>query len=107
VLGLFVILAYRPERIHMPGLFCFGCILFALSVAVPPALSGLLGLLAGGWSSFGSSRSSPSDGWLRLAPLVNAAGPVLLGISLVCSLIAISPVPFLSSRLQPPRHPLQ
>jgi hypothetical protein len=107
VLGLFAILVYRPERIRIPGLFSFGCIVFALSVAVPPALAGLLGLLAGGWNALGSSRGSSSSGWVHVAPLLSAAGPVLLGISLVCVLIAICPAPVVSSRLQPPRHPLQ
>jgi len=107
LLGLIVVMAYRPERIRLPGLFRWACILFALSIMVPPVLSGMFNLLRGiGQGALGRPRG-PSDLWTILYPLLNAAGPVLLGISLICALVAISPGPRYPAPPQPPRHPLE
>lgn len=106
LLGLIAVLAYRPERIRMPGLFRWACVLFALSVMVPPMLTGMFTLLQSiGKSAFRPSRGS-GDFWVYLYPMLNASGPVLLGISLICALVALSPGPRSRALPQPPRHPL-
>jgi hypothetical protein len=106
LLGLIAVLAYRPERIRLPGLFRWACVLFALSVMVPPMLMALFAFL----QSVGSSAYGRSPGlgasWTFLYPLVNGSGPVLLGVSLICALIAVSPGPRYPGPPQPPRHPL-
>jgi len=106
LLGLIAVLAFRPERIRLPALFRWACVLFALSIIVPPALSGLFGFLQGMDGGYGSMRG-PGDFWVIVYPLLNAAGPVLLGISIICALVAISPGPRYSAAAQPPRHPLE
>ena len=107
LLGLIVLLAYRPERIRLPGLFRWACVLFALSVMVPPALTGLFGFLEGiAGNAFAPTRGAGSA-WTFVLLLLNATGPVLLGISLICALVAVSPGPQYPAPLQPPRHPLE
>jgi hypothetical protein len=107
LLGLLAALLYRPERIRMPVLFRVACVLLALSVLAGPTITGMLmflqGLDSGG---FRPGRGS-DDLWMALGPLVNAAGPVLLGTSILLALIAVSPKPRRpGDPPQPPRHPL-
>ena len=45
LLGLLVVLTYRPERIHRPVAFKWACWLIALSIAVPPVLNERVRLL--------------------------------------------------------------
>jgi len=106
LLGLIAVLAYRPERIRLPGLFRWACVLFALSVMVPGVLRGLFFFLQGISSSAFRSSRGPGDFWTYLYPVLNASGPVLLGVSLICALVAVSPGPRYPGPPQPPRHPL-
>ena len=107
LLGLIAVLAFRPERIRLPGLFRWACILFALAVMVPPVLTALLGLLQTiGGGAYRPMRG-PGDVFTILIPVINAAGPVLLGASLLCALIAVSPAGRLQGPSQPARHPLE
>ena len=37
--GLLLIPVFKPERIHKPGLFKVACLLFAISIMAPSAIS--------------------------------------------------------------------
>lgn len=110
LLGLLTVLAFRPERIRLPGLFQWACVLFALSLMSGPVLNGLLWfsglLLDGGMGRMPRPGSQPA----ALLPLMNASGPVLLGTSVLCATMALGPGrdPARSGApARPPRHPLE
>jgi len=90
-LGLMWAMLYRPERIRLPGLFRWACVLFALSVCVGPALLGLWTVIESLENTPMGSRRGSSDLWNIVIPIVNASGPILLGISMVFALLAVCP----------------
>lgn len=104
--GLFLIVLYRRESIALPGLFRLGVIFFALAVAVPPFMTPLATYINGG-NPMVRFNTGSNDSFI-LYMLMNAAGPVLLALSILCVFNAIMPRVFNQKpeATVPQRHPL-
>jgi len=103
---LFLVLVFRPERIYNRSLFRVACLLFALSVIVPPVLTLSVSLLADGAVS--SSRNY--RGMMSQAPhmlsLTATLESVLFGTSAMCGLLSLIPGRERKSPLEAAKHPL-
>ncbi|MEN6494521.1 MAG: hypothetical protein ABFD16_09520 [Thermoguttaceae bacterium] len=104
LLCLFVVLAFRPERIHSRWLFRFACVLLALAIATPP-LASLAAIFSHSISSYGWSSSSLS-GMVWTLQLANTCGPVFAGGGALCGLFSMIAPGRDESPSQPTRHPL-
>ena len=104
---LFLVPVFQPERIQNRNLFRTACLLFALSIMVPPIVTTALSLFA--QSAVPSSQGF--GGMMVKSPLVVSLiimmGPVLLGASVICGLLAVIPKPHAQRAMEPVRHPLE
>lgn len=83
VLGMFAVLAFRPQQIARPYTFRLSYILFALYFIVPSAINGILylSMMDGGFNRGGGG------GWIYIGmQLTSIVGRVLLGLSIVLAL---------------------
>jgi hypothetical protein len=102
---LFVVLAFRPERIHNLGLFRLACVLLALAIAMPPLVS--LAVVFSQNTSGSSGRPfSPMSGMAWALQLAHACGPVLTGGGVLCGLFSMIASERREAPAQPVRHPL-
>lgn len=104
LLCLFVVLAFRPERIHHRWLFRFACVLLALAIAMPPLVS-LAVVFSHSVASYGWSSSSLS-GMVWTLQLANACGPVFAGGGVLCGLFSMIAPGRAEAPAKPMRHPL-
>lgn len=104
---LFLVLAFKPDRIHNRALFRVACLLFALSLLIAPILNFALTLLAD--SPGPSSRGFPGlMGGSRVTyMLITTIGPILFGISVMCALVSLIPGRRYQGPAEPARHPLE
>lgn len=117
---LFAVIIYKPERIRNLSMYRRACYLFAISLLLPSLITLAMGtVLAGtGGAAFASrgavfaqpgmfsGQGGPNqfDGSyvMQLAlQVLNAFGPVLFAISILCALISLVP-----SFIPPPEHEL-
>jgi hypothetical protein len=104
LVGLLLVVIYRPERIRLLGMFRFSCVMLALSIVVPPAVSATLSFLV---SIGGSSRSSSSAGdYMILVNLLGTIEPALVAASLCLGIFSLLPARRSADRTGPARHPL-
>jgi hypothetical protein len=85
VLGMFAVLAFRPQQIGRPHTFRLSYILFALYFIVPSAINGILylSMMDGGFNRGGGG----GGGWIYIGmQLTSIMGRVLLGLSIVLAL---------------------
>jgi len=102
---LFVVLAFRPERIHNRRLFRFACVRLALAIAMPPLVS--LAVVFSQGTAGSSGRSfSPLNGLAWALQLGHACGPVLAGGGVLCGLFSMIAPGREDAPAQPVRHPL-
>ena len=83
VLGMFAVLAFRPQQIARPYTFRLSYIFFALYFIVPSAINGILylSMMDGGFNRGGGG------GWIYIGmQLTTIMGRVLLGLSIVLAL---------------------
>jgi hypothetical protein len=101
--GLLLALLFKPERIYSWALMRLSCWLLAVSIAIPPMLNAYMPSLANGFS-FQSSRIGISE--YLIMPCICALGPILVGTSVICGLLAMIPTGY-RPPLTPPKHPLE
>lgn len=86
VLGMFAILAFRPQQIARPYTFRLSYILFALYFIVPSAINGILylSMIDGGFNRGGGG------GWVVVGmQLTTILGRIFLGLSVVLALSSL------------------
>ncbi len=87
VVGVFLVLAWRPQQIVQPAVFRRSYILFALYVIVPASLNFLLWLLM---VSRELRRGNESPAMFALQ-FTDVVGKVLLGLSVCLALASMAP----------------
>jgi len=85
VLGMFAVLAFRPQQIARPYTFRLSYILFALYFIVPSVITGIL-YLSSLDSGFGLNGGRGGSMTMLLFQLSSILGRVLLGLSIVLAL---------------------
>jgi hypothetical protein len=103
--GLLLALIFRPNTIHNLFLFRTACLLLALSVIVGPVLHLLLmaANFPGGFQNYGSNQI----GLPFLSACINALGPILQGVSILCGLFSLIPPMVPHGQVPGPvKHPL-
>ena len=116
LVGLFLVVIFRPERIRLHSVFIMAFVLFGFSIIAPSALTALFAVFD---APMGSYRSSSAESRALLA-LQTAVGPGLFGLSVVLGLLSLIPAPrpqrryghslpptIETAELQPPKHPLE
>ncbi len=100
LLGLLLALLFRQDRVYNWALFRISCWLLACSIVIPSILHVMMNLTNGTTGSFRSSAD------YLVTICIYALGPILLGISVICGLLAMIPG---ASRQQfsPAKHPLE
>lgn len=84
VLGMFAILAFRPQQIGRPYTFRLSYIMFAIYFIVPSAINGILylSMIDGGFNRGGGGGS-----WVFIGmQLTTIMGRIFLGLSVVLAL---------------------
>ena len=103
---LFLVLVFKPDRIHNRSLFRVACLLFALSVIVPPVLTfGVSFLADGATSSYRNYGPTMGESPLMLS-LTGVWAPVLCGTSAMCALLSLIPGREGKSPFEAAKHPL-
>jgi len=100
LVGLLLALLFKPERVYSWALMRLSCWLLAVSIVTPPILNAFMSITNGPPTSF----RSPSD--YLVMTCIYALGPILLGISVICGLLAMIPTGY-GPPLTPPKHPLE
>jgi hypothetical protein len=107
LLGLLLVLVFRPNAIRRPILFRVTCWLLALTVVIPPFLSLLLSLSLPSGSSGYSMRAAGANLSFIFA-CANFIGPVLQGACILCGLTALMPpLSRCDDPTGPAKHPLE
>jgi hypothetical protein len=90
LMGLLLVLIFRPNAIQRPILFRVTCWLLALLVVIPPILTLLLSI---GTSNMYSGRGMGYGGsdLPYFMACANLSGPVLQAACIVCGLAALTP----------------
>ncbi|MFT3878618.1 MAG: hypothetical protein QM703_03040 [Gemmatales bacterium] len=86
VLGMFAVLAFRPQQIGKPYTFRLSYIMFALYFIVPSAINGILylSMIDGGFNRGGGGS------WVIIGmQLTTILGRILLGLSIVLALSSL------------------
>jgi len=102
LVGLLLVVIYRPERIYLPGMFRLSCVLLAVSVLVTPITSAIMNMMTL-VSGSGMGRSSPAALLLSLVQLIE---PILVALSICFGLFSLLPSSRDRSRSGPRQHPL-
>jgi hypothetical protein len=103
LIGLLLVVIYRPERIRLHGMFRAACALLAISLVLPPLVAAAVGLLATTASSM--ARSTGSD-YMMLAGLLNVVEPALVAISIFLGIYSLLPPLQHDDRAGPAHHPI-
>ena len=101
--GVLLALLFKPERVYSWALMRLSCWLLAASIAIPPILNAYMPSLANGFA-FQSSRIGISE--YLIMPCICAFGPILVGTSVICGLLAMIPTGY-RPPLTPQKHPLE
>jgi cytochrome bd-type quinol oxidase subunit 2 len=107
VLALFLVIAFRPERIKYPTIMRWSYLLLIASLLAPLLLNVIIGglmssdLFQMAPQRYGRSRSDSTQ-WIMQVPYV--VGPVLLGISL---LLGFSSLSLMSAEKEAARKPFK
>ena len=101
--GLFVALLFRREAIISPALFRIGYLFVIAAILVPALIAPFT--MSGLSRPYGSSMGESSG--LMTIGLLNAIGPVLMAIGLLCVFGSLMPPLFHKpTNLPPQKHPL-
>ncbi|MBN2577718.1 MAG: hypothetical protein JXB10_01910 [Pirellulales bacterium] len=106
LVGLFLVLIFRPERVRQWGLFQIACWLLALSVMIPPVLNVLVALTESSSSPPWGSRSSLGR-FNVIISCVYLVGPFLQGLGILFGLLSLIPTRPASTPQAPVKHPLE
>lgn len=108
LMGLLLVLIFRPNAIQRPILFRVTCWLLVLTVVVPPALSLLLNLGFGSSNIYATRGMGYSGSDLSIfMACVSFSGPVLQGACILCGLTALTPpITRRAAPTGPAKHPL-
>ena len=101
--GLLLALLFKPERVYNWALLRLSCWLLAASILTPPILNTFMTITSGSGTSFRPGIGS-SD--YLIMTCIYALGPILVGISVICGLLAMIPTGY-RPPLTPPKHPLE
>ncbi|MGO9113449.1 MAG: hypothetical protein ACLP9L_29815 [Thermoguttaceae bacterium] len=106
LVGLLLVVIYRPERIYRTGMFRLSCVLLAVSILVTPitmAISNtMIGILGNGLGRPGN----PSE-FAALLSLVQVLEPILVALSICFGIFSLLPPSREQSRSGPAQHPLE
>ena len=104
--GLFLIVIYRRDTIALPGLFRLGVFFFALAIALPPLMMPLATYVSGANPMAGINSGRIES--LMVYMLMNATGPALQALTILCVFNAIMPRVFnrKPEPMAPQKHPL-
>ena len=107
LVGLLLALVFKPERVNNWALFRVSCWLLAVSIVIPPILNTFMIITSGSAAFFRSPSigSIGSSNYLMMS-CIYALGPILLGISMICGLLAMIPSGY-RPPLTPAKHPLE
>jgi hypothetical protein len=102
--SLFLIVVFKPERIHGPTLFRWACTLAGLSILLPPLATVFFSIVVMGLTSQGA----PNDLRGIVMSLANLSGPVMLGLSVLAAFASLRPrpAPYTAPPAVPQKHPL-
>lgn len=104
LVGLLLALLFKPERVNNWALFRVSCWLLAVSIVTPPILNTFMNITSGTATSFRPPSIGSSD--YLIITCIYALGPILLGISIICGLLAMIPRGY-RPPLSPAKHPLE
>jgi hypothetical protein len=102
---LFIAPIFRPKSIQNLVLFRVACVLYGTSIVVTPLLNIWLNVLLSNRSSGFPGSSSDTQFFMSA---INAIGPVLMGVSVICGLFAL--IPATAQRRDeegPAKHPME
>ena len=104
LVGLLLALIIKPERVNNWALFRVSCWLLAASIVTPPILNAFINITSGSAAAIRPPSIGSSD--YLIMTCIYALGPILLGISIICGLLAMIPTGY-GPPLTPPKHPLE
>jgi hypothetical protein len=109
LIGLMLVLIFRPSAVHGPILFRVACWLLVFTVVVPPSLYLLLALCSPGLNTGRGMGMGSSNGETAIImACVNFSGPILQGASIFCGLAALTPpMTRRTTPTGPATHPLE
>jgi hypothetical protein len=102
--GLLLALLFKPERVYSWALMRLSCWLLAVSIVIPPILNTFMAINSGSAASFRPPSIGSPD--YLVMTCIYALGPILMGISIICGLLALIPTGY-RPPLTPPKHPLE
>jgi hypothetical protein len=102
LVGLLLVVIYRPERIRLLGMFRASCVCLAVSIVLPPLVGAIVGLLVPAMS--GMPRNS-SD-FMILIGLLNVVEPALVAISICLGIFSLLPLLRRTTAPGPAQHPV-
>jgi hypothetical protein len=102
--GLLLALLFKPERVYSWALLRLSCWFLALSITIPPILNAFMTITSHSAASFRPTSIGSSD--YLVITCIYALGPILLGISIICGLLAMIPTGY-RPPLTPAKHPLE
>ncbi len=105
LVGLLLVVIYRPERICLPGMFRLSCVLLAVSVFVTPIASGIVTSMMA-TSRNGMYNSGSQGEFAMLFSLVQVIEPILVALSICFGLFSLLPSSRGQGRSGPRQHPL-
>jgi hypothetical protein len=107
LVGLLLVLIFRPNTIHNLMLFRMACWLLGSSIIAPPVIN-LLAAMSAASSFGGPSYGLAASASPFLFACASALGTILLGASILCGLFSLLP-PAAARRdaTGPVKHPLE
>jgi len=105
LVGLLLVVIYRPERIYRPGMFRLSCALLAVSIVVNPIVSAVVKMMMS-ISSGGMGRSGNVGEFALLYSLLEVIEPFLVAASVFFGIFSLLPRSRDRIRSGPAQHPL-
>lgn len=104
--GLFAVVLFKKESIAIPGMFKLAYFLFAAAIVLPACITPFAAVMKGSFSGHMGARTFSDLDW-TISLALNAAGPLLFALSILCAFGSLFP-----RKLPPPppsapvKHPL-
>ena len=106
LIGLLLVVIYRPERIYLPGMFRLSCVLLAVSILVTPVASAIISTMTTILSS-GMGRPGGPSGFSSLYSLIQIIESILVALSICFGIFSLLPSSREHRRSGPAQHPLE
>jgi hypothetical protein len=104
LIGLLLVVIYRPERIHRPGMFRLACVLLAVSILALPVTSAIATI----WNMiYGNGLSGNRSDLVMLLSLLQVTEPILVAVSVCLVLFSLLPPSRPGSGPGPKQHPME